>query len=162
MLNLVWPPLSRLGGVLWGRLRPPSLPSPLPCPGRGMSGLEGLSTEVPSPPPVQTQTLGDGENCPPASPSQSLLSWPVSFVNCFIYWASPAFLHAQQCLCFSCLDGSRAALAQRTQKKWWWLFLWMMRRRSPKMDDIWLITECWLILAGCEVHPKFTSGLHRY
>lgn len=45
MLNLVWP-LSRLGGVLWGRLLPPSLPSPLPCPGRGMRDLEGLSTDV--------------------------------------------------------------------------------------------------------------------
>lgn len=40
-------PLSRLGGDLWGRLRPPSLPSPLPCPGRGMKDLEGLSTALP-------------------------------------------------------------------------------------------------------------------
>uniref|UniRef100_A0A8C5DJJ4 ARF GTPase-activating protein GIT2-like n=1 Tax=Gouania willdenowi TaxID=441366 RepID=A0A8C5DJJ4_GOUWI len=35
------------GRVLWERPLPPSLPSPLPCRGRGMRDLEGLSTEAP-------------------------------------------------------------------------------------------------------------------
>lgn len=91
MLNLVWP-LSRLGGVLWGRLLPPSLPSPLPCPGRGMRDLEGLSTEVP---------LGS-EAAPRGRRRPSLLSpsWPAS-LELLVWPVWPACLHAPQCLCFS-------------------------------------------------------------
>uniref|UniRef100_A0A667ZVS5 G protein-coupled receptor kinase interacting ArfGAP 2b n=1 Tax=Myripristis murdjan TaxID=586833 RepID=A0A667ZVS5_9TELE len=56
---------QRLGGVLWGRLLPPSLPSPLPCPGRGMRDLKGLSTEV----PLGSEAVpGDGADCPLACP----------------------------------------------------------------------------------------------
>lgn len=91
MLNLVWP-LSRLGGVLWGRLLPPSLPSPLPCPGRGMRDLEGLSTDV----PLDSEAApGDGENFPPCLTLQSSLSWPVFFKLPFISTSClPACLHA--------------------------------------------------------------------
>lgn len=93
MLNLVWP-LSRLVGVLWGRLLPPFLPSPLPSPGRGMRDLEGLSTENSR---GSEAAPGDGENCPLWP--HSLLSWPVS-INC-LFSASPACMHALQCLCYS-------------------------------------------------------------
>lgn len=91
MLNLVWP-LFRLGGVLWGRLLPPSLPSPLPCPGRGMRDLEGLSTEVPlgftGSPPGMVKTVP-----PLLDPTVFSL---LSLLNCFIFYQYrlPACLHA--------------------------------------------------------------------
>lgn len=88
MLNLVWP-LSRLGGVLWGLLLPPSLPSPLPSPGRGMRDLEGLSTEV----PLGSEAAPRGWWQPsPSLTSQSSLSWPV-FLNLFFLPVSPACMH---------------------------------------------------------------------
>lgn len=88
MLNLVWP-LSRLGGVLWGRLLPPSLPSPLPCPGRGMSDLEGLSTWVPL---GSEAAPGDGETCPPAW-SHSLLSPDLCLQTALYQYRLPACMH---------------------------------------------------------------------
>lgn len=95
MLNLVWP-LSRLVGVLWGRLLPLYLHSPLPSPGRGMRDLEGLSTKI----SLGSEAVpGDGENCPPAwSTVFSLLT--CGLINCFLL-VSPACMHAPQCLCYS-------------------------------------------------------------
>lgn len=96
MLNLVWP-LSRLGGDLWGRLLPPSLPSPLPCPGRGMKDLEGLSTALPL--GWEAAPPRDGEDHPPLWPPQSSLHSPLCISFFLVVW--PACLHAPQCLCFS-------------------------------------------------------------
>ena len=127
MLNLVWP-LSRLGGVLWGRLRPPSLPSPPPCSGRGTRDLEGLSTRVPL---GLAAAPGDGENSPSAWP-HSLLSPDLCLFK--LLFISIACLHAPQCLCcrsvtsfFStvnlhlsrCLNDQTAAFnIQERQMKW--------------------------------------------
>lgn len=125
MLNLVWP-LSRLGGVLWGRLLPPSLPSPLPCPGRGMRDLEGLSTEV----PLGSEAAPRGRwKLSPCLTPQSSLSWPVSFKLLFIsmaclpacttvpllqssYLNNSSFLSAEN-LNQSCFGSSQ-------HQKWWW------------------------------------------
>lgn len=91
-----------MGGVLWGLLLPPSLPSPLPSPGRGMRDLEGLSTEVP---------LGSE-----AAPQGTVTAVPLldltvfSFLTCLfnpfylfidLFIASIACLHAPQCVCLS-------------------------------------------------------------
>lgn len=128
MLNLVWP-LFRLGGVLWGRLLPPSLPSPLPCPGRGMRDLEGLSTEVPlgftGSPPGMVKTVP-----PLLDPTVFSL---LSLLNCFIFYQYrlPACLHAPQCLCFSSTNWTTPAFCpQETfnqscfsssqHQRWWW------------------------------------------
>lgn len=107
-LNLVWPPppLSRLGGVLWGRLLPPSLPSPLPFPGRGTRDLKGLSTEVPPlfPHSPRWQPPRDGGTLLPLDhPTHPP---PCVFHCLLLLWFSvlpvrPACMHAPQCLCFS-------------------------------------------------------------
>lgn len=94
------PALSRLGGALWGRLLPPSLPSPLPFPGRGTTDLKGLSTEVlpPAlPPPVSRAATTGWWNSPsswPPHPSTALCLSPSVVVLVIFSFASVPCLHA--------------------------------------------------------------------
>lgn len=101
------PTLSRLGGALWGRLLLPSLPSPLPFPGRGTTDLKGLSTEVLPPlptlwswgqPPRDGGTLIPLDH--PTHPSPCVFHC-LLFLLFSVVPVCPACMHAPQCLCFS-------------------------------------------------------------
>lgn len=130
MLNLVWP-LFRLGGVLWGRLLPLSLPSPLPCPGRGMRDLEGLSTDV----PCGTEAAPGGWwKLSPCLTLQSSLSWLMS-LNCLLSVSClPACLYActQQCLCCSSVIWTPPA----SSPQWTWTEASLAPVNSRR-DHIW-------------------------
>lgn len=139
-LGLTPPTLSRLGGALWERLLPPSLPSPLPFPGRGTRDLKGLSTEVPPPFPTRLEGSHHGMvelsfllTTPP-------IHHPVSFTVfgcCFQFYQRvlPACMHhsasasvqlsettscqhaaLNRCCCCGCWHHHR----------WWW---WWRQRR---------------------------------
>lgn len=135
MLNLVWP-FSRLREVPWGRLRPPSLPSPLHCPGRGTRDLEGLSTEV----PLSSEAApGDVENTPPAWPN-SILSPDLCLTKPLTSPASRTTVHLLQFSFPPQKSATRAALTQlnidpKTGSNF--------RERSNE----WLIRMCVVVLA---------------
>lgn len=153
-------PLSRLGGVLWGRLLPPSLPSPLPCPGRGTRDLKGLSTEAP-PPRSRGSHHGMVETVPPLDPRVFPLSLPV--------W--PACMHAPQCLCLSSAlrttscpltAWNKGCCGSLQHQRWWWCVvlqnaLWMIRRlRANPVKWRWNASSpvCLLLLAlKSKAHP---------
>lgn len=155
-------PLSRLGGVLWGRLLPPSLPSPLPCPGRGTRDLKGLSTEAP-PPRSRGSHHGMVETVPPLDPRVFPLSLPV--------W--PACMHAPQCLCLSSAlrttscpltAWNKGCCGSLQHQRWWWCVvlqnaLWMIRRlRANPVKWRWNASSpvCLLLLALISKARPFT------
>lgn len=124
MLNPVWP-LSRLVEVLWGQLPPPFLPSPLPCPGRGMRDLEGLSTER----PLGSEAAPEGKKLSSCLTPWSFSSRPCASKNCFLsvlpacmyHGLSATVKHLNNFSCDDemlhpcCLSGHSAAMYE----KWW-------------------------------------------
>lgn len=153
-------PLSRLGGVLWGRLLPPSLPSPLPCPGRGTRDLKGLSTEAPPPLDLEAATMGWWK--------PSLLLTPVSSPSLYQY-GLPACMHhsasasvqLSELLLAHSQPEIRAAVAHQ---RWWWCVvlqnaLWMIRRlRANPVKWRWSASSpvCLLLLALISKAHPFT------
>lgn len=116
-LGLTPPPaLSRLGGALWGRLLPPSLPSPLPFPGRGMTDLKGLSTEVlPLPLPVWRAATIGWWNSPSWAPQPSTTLLAFTVCGCFQFC---------QCVLPACMHHSASASVQLSETTSWCSPIW--------------------------------------